>query len=118
MPNEAQDSMLQRWERLIKAVRQHEDSLPGIKPFRDALERAYTQAVFDRRKKEVARAAAREATRQLQASLATAADASAALRSFLKSVLGFRSSALFQFGIRPRGKRCREKPAIGFKQPG
>jgi hypothetical protein len=117
MHYEAQDTQLQRWERLIKAVRQYEANLPGIKPFRDALERAYTQAIFNRRRKDVARAAAKEATRQLQASLAEAYDAESAVRSFLKSLLGFRSTALFRFGIKPLGKRNREK-LIGFKQPG
>jgi len=116
MPNEAQVSMLQRFEKLIKAVRKHEANLPGIKPFRDSLEKAYTQAVFNRRRKDVARAAAKEATRQLRASLSEAQDASAAVRNYLKSVLGFRSTALFEFGMKPRTRR-REKPPIGFKQP-
>jgi hypothetical protein len=109
--------LLQHWEGLIKAVRRHEANLPGIKPFRDALERAYTQALFNRRKKEVARAAAREATRQLRESLTEAFGAAVALRSFIKSVLGFRADALFQFGIKPRRKRSRAKPAMGFEQP-
>jgi len=117
MRKESQDFLLQQFERLIKAVRQHEADLPGIKPFRDAMERAYTQAIFNRRRKEVARAAAKEATRQCHESLCEAFDAAVALRGFIKSVVGFRSKALFQFGMKPRGKYNRAKPAIGFKPP-
>ncbi len=119
MRKEAQDTLLQRCERMLKAVRKHEAALGGVAPFRDALERAYTQTLFNRQRREVARAAAKEATRQLHESLNTAYDARAALRHFLQSVLGYRSDKLRLFDIQPRKKRSpvRKKPAPGFERP-
>jgi hypothetical protein len=119
MQKKAQDTLLQGWGRLIRAVRKHQAELDGIAPFRDALERAYTQALFNRRRRDVTRAAAREAVRELQKSLDTAYDASVSVRSFIKSVLGFRSEKLREFGITPRlgCARKSKKPAPGFELP-
>jgi hypothetical protein len=117
MPNAAQDVKLQRFERLIEAVRKHEASLPGIMPFRDALERSYSRALFYRRRKDVARAAAREATRQCEESISAAYDAATAVSNFLKGLLGHRSAALREFGLQPTQKRRRRKPDIDYEQP-
>ncbi len=119
MRKEAQDTLLQRCERMLKAIRKYEAVLGGVAPFRDALEMAYTQTLFNRQRREVARAAAKEATRQLHDSLNTAYDARAALRHFLQGVLGYRSDKLRLFDIQPRKKRSpsHKKPAPGFERP-
>jgi hypothetical protein len=119
MQKKAQDTLLQSWGRLIRAVRKHQAELGGIKSFRDALERAYTQALINRRRRDVTRAAAKEATRELQRSLETAFDAAASARSFIKSVLGFRSERLREFGMTPRQGCARKSknPAPGFERP-
>lgn len=117
MHKDAQDSLLQQWDRLLKAVRKHEAKLGAIAPFRDALEMAYSKAVFNHRRRQVARAAAMEATRELRESLETAFDASVSLRSFIKSVLGFRAEVLREFGMTPRKARPQpcKKPPVGFE---
>ena len=120
MPKKSYDALLESCERMLKAVRRHGADLAGVAPFRDALERAYTQSLFNRQRQEVARAAAREATRQLRASLSGASDARAALRHFLRSVLGFRSEQLRLFDIQPVKKRSRRlrEPASNGQPPG
>jgi hypothetical protein len=119
MRKEAQDTLLQSCERMLKAVRKYEASLGSVAPFRDALEMFYTQTLFNRQRREVARAAAMEATRQLHESLSSAYDARAALRHFLQGVLGYRSDKLKLFDIQPRKKRspARKKPVPGFERP-
>ena len=119
MRREAQDTLLQCCERMLKAVCRYEAELGGVTPFRDALETAYTQSLFNRQRRQVARAAAKEATRQLHESLNSACDARVALRHFLQSVLGYRSDKLRLFDIEPRKKRSpsRKKPAPGFERP-
>jgi hypothetical protein len=119
MRKDSQDSLLQQWDRLLKAVHRYEARLGGIAPFRDALERAYSQAVSSKRRREVARAAAEDATRALRESLETAFDASVSLRGFIKSLIGFRSEMLREFGMTPRKKRPRpcKKPPVGFERP-
>jgi hypothetical protein len=119
MFKKAQDTLLQRCERMLRAVRKCEAELGGVAPFRDALERAYAQTLFNKQRRLVARAAAQEATRQLHESFDTVYDAHAALRHFLQSVLGYRSDKLRLFEIQPRKKRSpsRKKPAPGFERP-
>jgi hypothetical protein len=115
----AQSTLLQQAEKMLRAVRKYEAELGGVAPFRDALEKAYTQTLFNRQRRLVARAVAKEATRQLHESLNTAYDARAALRHFLQGVLGYRSDKLRLFDIQPRKKLSpsRKKPAPGFERP-
>jgi len=112
--------LLQKAELLLKAVRRHEPDLGGVAPFRDALEMVYTQTLFNRQRREVARAAAKEATRQYHDSLSNVYDAAASLRYFLQSVLGYRSELLRLFGIEPRKKRSRprQEASPGCEPPG
>jgi len=109
MSRNSQDTLLEKAERLLKAARQHEAEVGGVAPLRDALERAYTQTIFNRQRREVARATAKEATRQLQESRSKVYDAVASLRHFLRGVLGHRSEMLRLFGIEPRKKRSRKR---------
>ncbi len=120
MPRKAPDDLLKHCATLLRAVRKHETQIGCVAPLRDALEKAYTQTLFNRQRQQVARAAAREATRQLRGSRANLYDAVAALHHYLKGVLGFRSDMLRQFDIEPIRKpsASREKPVPGFEPPG
>ncbi len=116
MQKKAQDTLFEQWGLLMRAVRKFQAELRGVAPFRDAFEKAYSQALVNRRRRDVARAAAREATRELQESMDTAFDATVALRSFIKGVLGFRSDKLREFGMKPRKSvpRSSKKQPVGF----
>jgi hypothetical protein len=119
MQKKKQETLFEQWELLMRAARKFQTELRGVAPFRDAFEQAYSRACFNRRRRDVARAAAKQATRELQESMDTAFDAAAALRGFIKSVLGFRSEKLREFGMKPRksGGRSRKKQPPGFELP-
>lgn len=107
-----QRDQIQGGARLLETVRENKGELPGVAPFLAALETCHAQAVsaHDRREKLVA--AAREATKQLNEDLTAAREASIALRSFIKSVLGFRNPKLTHYGIKPRRRRSRPKKSL------
>jgi hypothetical protein len=119
MPRKPQAALLKHSEALLRAVRRREAEIGGAAPLRDALERAYTQTLFNRQRQKVARAAAVEATRQLRRSRENLHDAVAALHHYLKAVLGFRSDRLRAFDIEPIRQRSapRKKPVPGFEPP-
>jgi hypothetical protein len=119
MPRVANHSALEQWRKLLCTVRQNEAGLPGVEPFRQALERAFTETLFNQRTRDTIRASAEEATRRLNRSLGTGCDAAICLRNFVKSVLGPRSEKLREYGMKPRGKRCRpgQTPAGGAALP-
>ena len=63
-------------------------------------------------RKETLAASAREATSQMHAAFKAYQDAASSLRSFIVSVLGRRSEKLLRYGIRPVGKRSRQKAVL------
>jgi SpoVK/Ycf46/Vps4 family AAA+-type ATPase len=119
MPKISRNNSLNQWAPLLRAVRLNEAKLAGVAPFRQALEGAYTEAVFNQRAMDAIRETLREATRRRNASFAAGYDAAIALRHFIKSVLGPRAEELRLYGMTPRGPLCRsrKKPVLGFEQP-
>ncbi len=105
MPKSSFADQIQDWEKLLQAVRCSEAELAGLAPFREAFERAYALAVSTRARRDALRIATMEATRQINAEFAACREAASALRSYVKSVLGFRSEALLLYGVRPIRKR-------------
>lgn len=109
---QSQVRQLQNESKLIEMVRQSQGDLLGVAPFLATLEKAHTEAMSSRSQRESLAAATREATRRLGKDLAAAGDAAIALRSFIKSVLGFRSPRLGLYGIKVRKRGRRTRPPV------
>ena len=101
----SQDGYLKNWDRTLRAVRKNKAALPGVEPYLEVLEKAYSASTVNRIQRTVLLAASQEATQQLQASLAEGRDAASRLRNFIKSVLGSHSVQLLAYGIKPLGER-------------
>lgn len=97
------------WQTLLEAVRDTEQDLAGVAPFRDTLADAHTRALLLKTTRDTQEAAAWEARQSYRQALHTGQDAAVALRNFIQSVLGMRNEKLLCYGIQPRGKRCRRK---------
>lgn len=101
----SQDSQLQDGHKLLEKVRETESQIPGVTPFRKVLEKAHARAVSAKSQREALVAASQEATRQLIEDLAAIKDASSALRSYIRGVLGPRNPKLGSYGVRPLKRR-------------
>lgn len=97
------------WETLLEAVRETEQDLAGVAPFRDTLADAQTRVILLKTARDTQAAAAREARQSYWEAMTAGQDAAVALRGFIQSVLGMRNEKLLCYGIQPRGKRCRRK---------
>jgi hypothetical protein len=97
------------WETLLEAVRETEQDLAGVAPFRDTLADAHTRALLLKTTRDTQEAVAREVRQSYRQALHAGQDAAVALRNFIQSVLGMRHEKLLCYGIQPRGKRCRRK---------
>ena len=119
MPKAPKCDVVKKWAPLLRAVRLNERKLGGVAPFREALERAYSEALFNQRAVDGILASLKQALRRRNKSLDRGYDAAISLRNFIKSVLGTRSAELPQYGMKPRGPRYRtgKKPAVGFERP-
>lgn len=107
---DTQDRQLQKGHKLLEAVRESESGIPGVAPFRKALEKAHNRALSARGQRESLAAASKEATRQLNEDLAATNDAASALRSYIRGVLGPRNPSLATYGIKPLKRRRVGKP--------
>lgn len=105
MSGNSQDAKLHDLDSLLAAARKHEATHPGIKPFRQALEGAYARAVSTRGLRDTLDASKMEATHQLNLAFDESHEAAIRLRNFVKGVLGPRSEALADFGVKPLRKR-------------
>ena len=102
MPKAPKSDVVKKWAPLLRAVRLNERKLGGVAPFREALERAYSESLFNQRAVDRILASLKQALRRRNKSLATGYDAAISLRNFIKSVLGTRSAELLQYGMKPR----------------
>ena len=105
MASNSRDKQLQGWDMLLEEARENRAGLPGVAPFLRALESTNDQAVSLLIRRERLVAASREATRELDQAFAAGREAASALRSFVKSVLGFRNEKLLGYGIKPVRRR-------------
>jgi hypothetical protein len=97
------------WETLLESVRETEQDLAGVAPFRDALADAHTRTLQLKTTRDAQLIAAWEARQSYRQALSEGHDAAVALRNFIQSVLGMRNEKLLCYGIQPRGSRCRRK---------
>jgi hypothetical protein len=119
MSRTSRDSTFERWEQLLKAVRENRAELRGVAPFLEAFERAYLVAKSNRALRKVARDSAQAATRRLKTSITRSSDAASCLRSYIKGLLGPRSEKLHRYGMKPITERrtVRQKQQVGFERP-
>jgi hypothetical protein len=119
MPKTSQAALLQDSERLLRTVETSEGELAGVASYRAALERAYSQAVSARVRRDALVASAQVETVQVNQALAACTEAARSLRHYLKSVLGSRNPKLTRYGIQPLRKRGRflTRPPAGCELP-
>ncbi len=89
------------WGRLAQTVANNASELSHLQRTREALARAQREAEEARQRQAVARAAAQQATRDLEAAMARAHEAATRLRSGLWGHYGRKSVKLIEFGMRP-----------------
>jgi hypothetical protein len=106
MPRHTQEGQFQDWESLVKEV-QKTPELAGAAPFVKALAKVHLEAVCYRALRDELYAASQRATRRLNESCGAGKEAAIALRSFVKSKLGYRNEELVRFGIAPQRRRVR-----------
>ena len=106
----SQDAHLNELGTLITVARQHEGKIPGIKPYRMKLERAYLDALTARGTRDSLKLETLKATRRLKTTLSAAEDAAMRLRSFARGTLGPRNEQLTCFGVAPLKKRRLPRP--------
>lgn len=117
MTRKTRESVRQKWNVLLKGVRENEAELPGVTPYLAALEQANDQTVSFQIRRDRLVEASQEATRQLNETCDAGVEAASALRSFIKSVLGFRNEKLLNYGIKPVRSRRRARKAPIHKAP-
>lgn len=117
MARDSQSGMLAEWSALLKEVRANEAELAGVARYRDALEKTYAEAQATKGQRDALHTSTMDATRRLSKAFAEGRDASIALRSFIRSVLGVRAEKLRRYGIKPLRKRARRtvKTAVRCK---
>ncbi len=100
------------WETLLEAVRETEEDLAGVAPFRDTLAGAHARALALKAVRDVHEAAIRKIRDSHRAAMLAGKDAAIALRGFVQSVLGTRNEKLRLYGLKPKGRRrkVRKKP--------
>jgi hypothetical protein len=105
MSRNSQDDWLDDFESLLTVARKYEATHPGITSFRQTLEEAYARTVSTKRLRDTLAASKMEATHQLNLAFDESHEAASRLRSFVRGVLGPRSEALADFGVKPLRKR-------------
>jgi protein involved in polysaccharide export with SLBB domain len=82
------NKLLNDWEILLTVLRSNEAGLPGIAPYRMALERALARAQAARGMRDTLQVTLQDTNLRLRESLGTGADAAACLRNYLKKAFG------------------------------
>ena len=89
------------WDRLATTVANNASELSHLQRTREELAQAQREAGEARQRQAAARAAAQQATRDLEAAIARAHEAATRLRSGLWGRYGRKSVRLIDFGMRP-----------------
>jgi hypothetical protein len=112
MPKRSLDDHLAIWGHLAESVRRNLGDLEHLRPSLDTLDQTIGEALEMKQRQLALRAAAQQATRDLDAILGRANDAAVRLSQGVVSTYGTRSEKLREFGQRPRrGPGPRQKPA-------
>jgi hypothetical protein len=110
MPKAAYGQQLQTLDHLAASVPSDEPELSHLAPLQETLKDALKDIRTAKERQLELRAAAQQATRDLEAAMERAVQAAVQLRKGLRSVCGEKSMHLISFGLRPH-RSAWQKPA-------
>jgi hypothetical protein len=102
MPKKALDEHLGEWRLLAEAVARNLDELEHLRLFLETLNKTLEQILELKQRQVALRAAAQQATRDLETALAVATEAAVGLHHGIIAKYTTRSEKLREFGLRPR----------------
>lgn len=102
MPKKALDQHLGEWRLLTEAVERNLGDLEHLRLFLETLNKTLEQILELKQRQVALRAAAQQATRDLEAALAVATEAAVGLHHGIVAKYTTRSEKLREFGLRPR----------------
>jgi hypothetical protein len=99
------------WDKLATTVKNNASELPGLQPSVEVLKDATAQVREAKLRQVTLRAAAQQASRDLEAAMEKASEAEVRLNRGLLSAYGYKSEKLVEFGLRPwRPRRPKAAP--------
>ncbi len=108
--------IVQDWEGLLAAAKEHAELLGAVEPERLSLERDLADARILKARQEAQNAGRQELTQQIRELVGHGKAQAIAIRAVAKGKIGYRNERLVQFGMIPRRKRAR-KPVAAAKTP-
>jgi len=109
--------VVQDWEGLLAAAREHAETLASVAPEMLSLEEDLAQARVLKARQEAERASRQELTQQIRELVGHGKAQAIAIRYVAKAKIGYRNERLVQFGVVPRRRRTR-KAAAPVIEPG
>jgi hypothetical protein len=120
MPKRSLGAHLDIWERLAAAVAKNSGDLPASKRDLEILQKSLQEIRETKRRQLELRAAAQQATRDLEAAMETANQATVRLHASILGAYGSKEEKISEFGLRPwrtrRRKRVSEPPDLSGKR--
>lgn len=104
--------VVQDWEGLLAAAKQHAELLGAVGPEMLSLEQDLTEARVLKARQEAQRAGRQELTQQIRELVSHGKAQAIAIRAVAKGKIGYRNERLVQFGMVPRRKRPRKPVAV------
>jgi len=99
MHNASYGQHMARWTLMSTGVQEFEAELPQVRPVRDELLQAIEEVRAAKHRQLAARAAYQQATRDVEAAMATAHEAASRIRTGVQAMYGPASEKLVAFGI-------------------
>jgi hypothetical protein len=99
------------WDKLATAIKNKASELPALQPFVEVLKDATVEVREAKQRQVTLRAAAQQASRDLEAAMEKASEAEVRLNRGILSAYGYKSEKLVEFGLRPwRPRRPKAAP--------
>lgn len=99
------------WDKLAANVKNNASELPALQPFVEVLKEATVEVREAKLRQVTLRAAAQQASRDLEAAMEKASEAEVRLNRGVLSAYGYKSEKLVEFGLRPwRTRRPKAAP--------
>lgn len=108
MSKEAYGDQMAGWDRLAQTVENNAEELRYLQEQGAVLKEALAEAREAKHRQTLLRAAAQQASRDLESAMEKANDAAVRLNRGLLSVYGYKSEKLVEFGLRPWRPRRRK----------
>jgi hypothetical protein len=111
MPKRSLGAHLSIWDRLAAAIANNPNDLPALRRDLEILQKAVKEIRETKQRQIELRAAAQQATRDLEAAMETANQASVRLHSAILFTYGSKDPKITEFGLRPWRTRRRKAVA-------